>query len=1326
MPDTETTASPLTGALDLGNAVRLEGDISATADGRIELGNAQLVGDKDAAAKTSLRPGKLVTLSLPMASFGVDEEPPGDIQMRVSNISGNTITMVFADTDGENAKRYLKMLAARRPLNAPLVATTVEYAQLLNELRAQSLTLLQDVLEPFMGELSTHLLDLSTQSKQLKSNRNTLYEASIEVRSHGWKITRDVVQQISDYYLELSPDHKEDKLWQESNENQEELGLIDLEEFEDYLAVDRIARAGTEQHKIALEALVIRLATMVAAQPTELRLPVHVRQLCLAFRRALEARELPPESLPAIFTYFSLQLIKPLRPYYAALNALLEQGGLHPDIEAEIKTKGSLLESRRSPVRPRPAKTDSPAAERESGHEQNPAQDAAHHPATAGAAAGPSSGATVTAAPAAQRTIGNFSPENLYSSVIDALNFKREAEGLVEHSSDDEDAPLVGNWDGTTASSGGEGTQSLADAQTIAKVLGALQQNAQLRGEAQQRDSLREYLAENKEQLSELKGTSGLTAESLNQLDMVDNLFGTIKSQVDVTAELQPTLKNLQIPLAKLALLDPKFFMDRSHSARAVVNKLSGLATSANFPNKALEGRINHIVDTIVADYENDSSVFDSALTDIDKLVAQQERALSRNIERVVTTQDGQEKLRQARQTVNKVIAERIPPPSAPKVLIDLIDNGWRDLLVLTHIKEGPNSKAWDDHLNTLDLLTGWLNEQQQGELDDDLTMQRSLEAEPLIELIGQQITSALPTNMAHEQVLDELREVLTGNMDVSLVDVAERDMGIEPEPEIVRAKIEDLPRLRRWVKRVEQLEKDTWLTYRDKEGHKRRMQLAWVSDDHDRYIFVNERGQKIADLSAIQLARQLSRGVQPPAPADKLSVVDQSMYQTLEHVQKTLSFARNHDTLTKLINRETLLDQMARALRHAQLKDSQHAVLFLNIDQFKLVNEVYDRINGDQVLLEFARLLAQLHGRKTSSARIGGDEFAILLLDRTVDEATKVAEKIRSDIEQGSIEIDNEKVSFTVSIGIAPIVGYSPGVEKILEDARSAMHHAKELGRNRVLPFQEDQSGPSDYIKDKQRTRQDLEQALATDRFVLRAQPIVQTAVDGSRANRHYELLLGLTAKDGSITSPEKFIKSAERYGFMTLVDRWVVREAFAWISHLMDDQKVVPSLAINLSGTSVTDDSFMDYLLEQISEFGVGTSRLCFEITETGTISNLVKAADFVRAFRNIGCKFSIDDFGTGLASHNYLRELPVDYVKIDGTFVTGIHTNRNDYAMVRSINDLAHFLGQETVAESVETDEIIEKLQEIGVDYLQGWGIGHPKLLTEVAQDLSSIEK
>ena len=922
-------------------------------------------------------------------------------------------------------------------------------------------------------------------------------------------------------------------------------------------------------------------------------------------------------------------------------------------------------------------------------------------------------------------TIGNFTPEKLYNSVVDALNFKREAEGLADGEAIERGTPISGTWDGATVPSSELDQKRLADARSIASVLGALQHDASVRNDVQQSDSLRAYLANNKDRIGGLRDSSGLTAESLNQLDMVDNLFGTIKSQLDVSAEIQPALGNLQIPLAKLALLDPKFFVDRGHIARTVVDKLSQLATSANFPNKALESRINGIVDDIVSDYENDSSVFDLALEKIDKLTAQQQRALARNIERVVRTQEGQEKLQKARQAVGVAINERLTQPTAPRVLMDLINNGWRDLLVLTHVKQGPDSDAWSEHLKTIDLLNSWLNEQQQGEIDDEVLTQRGLEAGPMIDMIEQQIAGALPTNLSHQPILDELREIFAGHGEIESADVGENFAGLQPEPAKMRAKIEDLPRLRRWVQRVEQLELNSWLTYRSPEGQKKRMQLAWISEQKNRFIFVNEKGQKIADLSAIQLARQLSRGVQPPAPTDGLSVVDQSMYHTLEHVQKTLSFARNHDSLTRLVNRETFLDQMDRALRHARVKQSQHAVLFIDIDQFNLVNEVYDRVTGDQVLLEFAKLLAQLHGKKFSSARIEGDEFAALALDRNLEQALQVAEKIRSDIEQSSVDIEGENVSFTVSIGVAPIVEHSEEVESLLDHARAAMQNAKEQGRNRVAVFEGQEAEAGTYRQEKNRTRQDLEKALATDRFVLRAQPIVQTAVDGSETTLHFELLLGLRNKDGTLASPTDFITGAERYGFMSLVDRWVVREAFSWISELMDAQKVVPHLAINLSGMSVTDDDFMDYLLEQISEFGVGTNRLCFEITETGTISNLVKAADFVRAFRNIGCKFSIDDFGTGLASHNYLRELPVDYVKIDGIFVTDIDKNRNDYAMARSINDLAHFLGQQTIAESVENDVIIEKLREIGVDYLQGWGIARPKVLSEITAGLSNLE-
>lgn len=1311
MPDSPQQTPPLAVVLQLEDTARLGGALSRLADGELRLEGVHLIAPPTGGGRVSVKTGMQADLS--RAEAGRD----GSIRVSITQIRGKTLSL---HTEAGN-DRVEKLLgpAPETPHAAPAAAgpitgSSAEHTRVLAELRRRSLAQLDEIIRSFLQSLENYLHELSGKRRD-GDKRDPFQAAAVDLRRNAAEVLARNLANVDAYFHKLCPEDGEDSYWQRSITSIDDLDLVDLDEFESHLAIDRMRNLGKDLYRRPLEALLIRTAELIDEDPLKVRLPLDPTQLSRAFQAAMGEEKLPPEAATAIYNQFGRTVIRQLGALYTGLNAYLEEQGIRPGLEEQIRVKGTLLKRDNKKRAPQRSARKSP----EERLGQTLSEVARTLPAVQPGAAAPTA-----AAPAHPRPPP--AAQNIYQSVVDALNFRRESLGLADGRVIASGTPLAGTWDGSTVPTSEIDETALADAAAIAQALGAMQRDAQVQEALQQATSLREYLAQHRDSLGALRGTSGLTADSLNQLDLVDNLFGNIKSQLDVSGELKPALSNLQIPMAKLALLDPRFFLDRQHSARAVVDKLSSLASSANFPNRALEDRINEVVEEIVSDYEHDAAVFDRALQKIERLAEQQERALARNVERVVRIQEGQEKLQKARRCVADVINERIRPPAAPRVLLDLVESGWRDLLVLTHVREGPDSQAWNEHVKTLDLLVTWLQEQQQGGVSDEVLMQRGLEAETLTEMIGEQITSALPTNATHEGVLEEIRNILTRNLTVESAAV-DGVAGGTADPERLRAKVEDLPRLRRWVRRVEQLEKDCWLSYRDNDGKKRRMQLAWISEARDRYIFVNDRGQKVADLNAIQLARKLSQGAQPPAPADKLTVVDQTMYQTLEHVQKTLSFSRNHDSLTKLINRDTFLEQMSRTLRHAQLKNSQHAVLYLDIDQFALVNDLYDHVSGDQVLAEFSKLLAQLHGSKFSSARIEGDEFAVLVLDRTLDQAMALAEKIRTDIEAGSLEIDGEKVSFTVSIGVVPVLEYSPSVEEVLESARLAMCQAKEAGRNRVQRYEEDQALAGHFKTERTQTRNDLEQALATDRFMLRAQPIVQTAMDGEEtASRHYELLLALRGPDGEATSPEEFIASAERYGFMTLVDRWVVREAFSWISELMDDQKEVPDLSINLSGSSVTDDDFMDYLFEQISEFGVGTSLITFEITETGTISNLVKAADFVRAFRNIGCKFSLDDFGTGLASHNYLRELPVDYVKIDGTFVTNIHRNRADYAMARSINDLAHFLGQETIAESVENEQIIGKLREIGVDYLQGWGVGRPKLLVDVTEDLSNIAR
>lgn len=997
--------------LELEDGARLGGQLSALPGNRLQMSSTRLIRKPADGSAPMLQAG--VTAVLKLAPLEPSEHNLKPCSVKLEAVGRDALSLKLVNPEDDGVRRCLGLLArgpaeaphpaaptAERPVAAPEPSAAEPVARqgqteiTLRSMRGHSLAEMERRLKPFFSDLANYLFDLSTQVRHSSSEQNIFYDATVAVRRNRDIITAAIIKRLDDLYDTPLPQQEDDYLRAGAEQHSEQLNLVDTAEFESSLAIDRMITAGEDAYHVQLEALVIRVAQLLGANPRKLRLPIHVRHLSRAFQQVITAQKYPGPVLLKIFDFFTREFMGELDDYYRQLNQELANRGIRPGLEQEIESKGTLLQDEHAPRKRPQDKKEAPRA-----NADGKLSAAGDRPAKSEAESSDATLADIARSIARQQSRagepGAAAPsryDDIYKSVIDALNFRRSAEDPAGPQGGPQSL-AGGGWDGRSLGTDEVAQRRLADSADIATVLDGLQRNAQARAAVEQGNSLREYLASHRESLEQLKDTAGLTADSLNQLDLVDNLFGTIKSQLDVTADLKPALGDLHIPLAKLALIDQHFFLDRNHPARTTLDKLAQLANTANFPNKALEGRIADIVEDIVSNYQNDAAVFDTALKKIERLAAQQERALSRNVERVVRIQEGQDKLHRAQHAVDQAIAECIGDGAVPRVLVDLVDKGWRDLLVLTHVKEGADSTAWREHLSTLEQLNRWLSQHEQGDAGDDLVMERGLEAGTLIDMIGQQLATALPTNVAHQPVLQELSEIVAGEREVELVDRSAAAASA-PEPAEIRARIEDLPRLRRWVKRVEQLEKDSWLTYRDKEGRKVRIQLAWISEERDRFIFVNERGQKVADLSAIQLARQLSRGMQPPAPADRLSVVDKSLYETLEHVQKTLSFSRNHDTLTRLINRDTFLDQMQRALRHARAKHTQHAVLYLNVDQFKLVNEVYDRVHGDQVLFEFARLLAQLHGRKSSSARLDSDSFAVLLLDRNMEQAVHVAEK--------------------------------------------------------------------------------------------------------------------------------------------------------------------------------------------------------------------------------------------------------------------------------------------------------------------------------------------
>lgn len=1225
-----------------------------------------------------------------------------------------------------------------------------EADKLVQDMRELGRASVLKTMRRFLVELGDQLFDLSTSSRYGISGQHAHYDAL-----NALKRGSDALLAQFTAALDASLDHIEKDGEGQSFVDLEAasartLNLVALDEMDQKLAVDKLVSNLIDKHRVDLESLTIRSALVADLEPRKARTPFHPAYIVEAFVDAFGEVSHNVDVMQDTLKFFREAFAPSFDALYPALNAVFIEAGIEPQLEQDILDNGSLL----NPVQKRIIKsTVRSRTQNESGYDDADDAQNQHQP--------PREPKTNDASPASEDWRNSRRDEQhddsemrneaaspprpakaknrhdaMYDAVLNALDTNRdsavpqdptrdditpgsaEQKSSAESTSEDtQPGPGSPKDAGDALASTNTADTGAAPAVNTEALLGLLKD---LQGTEAPTSSL-DDLPPLEELIRNSSGTEAISLErdGANRLSFIDNVFRTLNSNFEVSSDVAPSLARLRVPLARLSLQEPRFFTQPDHPAHQLLDKLSVLASADQSMNRSLQSKVSGIVDQIAQEYTDDSRVFANALGELDALLSQQGRVFERNIERVISGLEGQEKLTKAQRRVESLLQERLDTQNTPRPLAELLDEGWRSSLVQLALREGEDSAPWREETALLDQLVSDMGASERGELaDPDLEqMQHRLRA------LNQRLGQSNPGAVAHEGALKRINDVLTGAMQATRVPY--KPALITPSaPDMDR--VEQLPRLRRWMQRVHKLEPGARLRYRDKDGRRRHMRLVWVSDDRDRYAFVNERGQKIAELSAVQLARQLSRGAQPPTQVEDMSVLDQSMYETLEQAQKTLGFDRSRDRLTKLINGESLLYQLQRTLRHAQSRGSEHAFVLLDIDNFALVNEVFDDTSGDQVIAEFAKLLAQLNDRRALTARIEQDEFGILFTYRSIDEARSLADKIRRDIAESSLAIEGESVSFTVSMGITPVIGSSENPETILSEARSALALAKAQGRDQVVVYDIDQNSALNYKLEREASRSRLEEAMSTDRLILRAQPIVQSAIDGSEnVSHHYEILLAVRDDEGELQSPKDFIMSAERFGYITLVDRWVVREAFSWISHLMDAQKEVPELSINLSGTSITDNDFLDYVLEQISEYGVGTSRLCFEITETGAIDNLPRAADFVRTLKNIGCKFSLDDFGTGLASHKYLKELPVDYVKIDGTFITEINQNSTDFAMAKSINDLAHFLGQKTVAECVENMEIVPALREIGIDYLQGWGIGMPQSLETVMELLDDLE-
>ncbi len=435
----------------------------------------------------------------------------------------------------------------------------------------------------------------------------------------------------------------------------------------------------------------------------------------------------------------------------------------------------------------------------------------------------------------------------------------------------------------------------------------------------------------------------------------------------------------------------------------------------------------------------------------------------------------------------------------------------------------------------------------------------------------------------------------------------------------------------------------------------------------------------------------------------------------------RELQWHASHDPLTGLANRREFEHRMRLALQTAKERGTTHAVIYLDLDQFKIVNDTCGHVAGDELLRQITGLLQPSLRTIDTLARLGGDEFGVLLENCPIEKAALTADQIRATLNDFRFAWKHKVFSIGGSIGIAQITRDSVSIDDVLSAADMACYAAKDEGRNRVHVYASTDGDIAQRHGEMQWTTR-ITHALEENRFrlyVQRIQPIQSATAD----DHHFELLLRMIDERGEVIPPGAFIPAAERYNLMHLIDRWVVGTVCRQIRKVKTrDQEV---FSINLSGHSLSDDQFLGFVVQELSENGILPGKICFEITETAAIANLQNATKFINTLKSKGCQFSLDDFGMGLSSYAYLKNLPVDFLKIDGTFVKDMHDDPADRELVRSVNQIAHVIGIKTIAECVETEAVWKHVKEIGVDYAQGFYVERPRLwLTPVSVKNSAM--
>ncbi|MBW7471359.1 DUF1631 family protein [Marinobacter sp. M216] len=1038
-----------------------------------------------------------------------------------------------------------------------------------------------------------------------------------------------------------------------------ELSVVDKGEFEDWLTIRVMVTKADTQYRGDLLQLKLRLDKLGIANATGHHNPLGPSLVCESFHAGLSQLKATREVEKVCLKVFEQIVLQQLGPLYEELNNILIRQGVLPDLDL------SKYLSDQAATRPESKPAEAPAPKPEQKQKvQVPEQSRPKKP-TPG-----------SIRPKASRAGGEFrgyaqAAQTAFATVrnlLNTLSASRVAQG---------DAEPVAFPPNARPLSTGELHREL--------------QQLQVQAAAPDADTV--TLKERVVEKVRASGDNRLDEEQQGTLDVVDRFFRSVVESPKLSEYAQERMRQLEVPVLKVVMRDPAFFDDQDSPVRGVMNRLAQLGVKGGRINPVVQRRVDELIQRIATDFEQDTGVFEQTMQELDALIDRQNLVYRRNVERVTAAAEGAQKVAESKQAVADVLNEKLAGRKVPKAVLSLLDGGWRDLLSLTWIRQGPDSQLWQDYLSVIDSLLAFA-----------VDPRSTINLPELLRVIQDGLASISSNHMPSSQIRDELKQFLVRSPDKvpDLVEVPP----VQPDKKDTKVLSEREQRsLQRWVNRAQQLRTGDWLRDQEKPDEPQYIRLVWIARGFSRFVFVNHQGMRVVELELDALARQMRKGIIVPDNQYERPLVDESIDRMVRKVYDQLSWASTHDELTGLLGRrefERMLDQqLAR-------REDERTLVRLDLRRFRLLNDTAGYQAGDATLKMVADLLGRAVEDGMPLARLAGNEFALLV---PAENALQMARDLVSSIEAAEFSFDGRTYRLSASAGVVPELPALASAERWLRASEQALAAAKQGGHGKVAEYSLDAGDQArqEQIAAKVAGLSDLNE----ERMLLRCQKIIPLHAQASMSPQ-YEVLISMYDDAGTLITGRDFVRMAERYDRMQAVDRWVVGHMLDWLQAKAPDPRHMGGICINLSGYSLNDQSLLEFIYEKLSQKDAPIERLWFELTEASAINDVEAVADFMLEMKELGCRFCLGNFGSGPSSFQFMRSLPVDLIKIDSTFTGQLNSSETDRAMVQSMVEMAHYMKREVIASQVESRDILDMLAQLGVDYAQGFVVEKPRLL------------